>query len=265
MLLIKPFPDKTQTFGDGCASKCVSQSVGGFRSPRCWANEPGPLPAPTLRDRPLGTWVGSAQSREANSSRGPGGSSSRTGGKLRDFGHDRMSLFLPLPTCVGWSQDLGSKASYIARDGLGIHSHPLVLGWPSSPGAKSAWTVGICLPTRPSSSFPALGGPEAWLHQFRALPPQCSQAVGDLEGPLSGQGLPWAAERQKSAQAPKEASCAWRALEPLTSPLGKGGWQEKLQSLVSCESSEGAGPAKGSWHPASGGDSLRGSCRWPCC
>lgn len=174
MLLIKPFPDKTQTFGDGCASTCVSQSVGGFRSPRCWAKEPGPLPAPTLRDRPLGTWVGSAQSREAKAP-GAQGAALLEQGKLWDFGHDGMSLFLSLPMCVGWSRDLGSKDSYRARRGLGIHSHPPGLGWLSSPGAKSAWTVGICLPTGPSSSFPAPGGPEAWLHQLRALPPQCSK------------------------------------------------------------------------------------------
>lgn len=73
--------------------------------------------------------------------------------------------------------------------------------------------------------LPCAGGSEAWLHQFRALPPQCSQAVGDLERPPS----------DRSPQAPKEASCAWSALEPLTSPLSKGGWQEELQSLVSCE------------------------------
>lgn len=119
MLLIKPFPDKAQTFGDGCASKCVSQSVGGCAV----ASTLGP--APSLRGRPLGTGVGSTQSREANSSRDQRDSSSKTEllwRKRVDLCRDGMALSLSL--CVwGEARTWGAREA-VAGGGLEFPSMP---------------------------------------------------------------------------------------------------------------------------------------------
>lgn len=109
-LLIKPLPDKTQTLADGCGCGSGSQSVDSCRSPCCLASRPGPLPAPTLADRPLGKGgeagrgAGSAQSREASSSGVQGAAllGQLLGEKTWDFLHGMScSPSLSPSPCVG--------------------------------------------------------------------------------------------------------------------------------------------------------------------
>lgn len=146
------------------------------------------------------------------------------------------------PSCVGGSQDLGNKGGSGQR-WPGNHSHPLVLGWESSPGATSAWTLGPCCPPAPGPSSPS---PGAW------GPGCCPYNVAEHQGPRKA--AEWAlsslgSSGKEERQAPEEASCAWSALVPLKSPLSQraaGG----TACGGSCESWQGHGPAKGSWHSA---------------
>lgn len=89
--------------------------VDGCRSPRhrAWTTA-----SPTLRDRPVRTRVGSAQSREANSSRDAGAALGQSffGENLWDLGYDRMSLSPSFPPSMcGLKQNLGSRGSCSRR------------------------------------------------------------------------------------------------------------------------------------------------------
>ena len=149
--------------------------VRGCRGPRHLASRLGPRPAPTLGDRPLGSRLGSARSREASGSR----------------------LQAPRPDCTS-SGCCPSKAAE-QRD----------------PREATEWAP---------SSLATLSQEHGW--------------------------------------APEEASCAWRALVPLKSPLS----QQAAGGIPGRGQPRAAGTQPGSCPLLSAsGRAPRGGCVWPCC
>ena len=194
--LIKPLPDKTQTLSVGCGSGCGSQSVGNYRSPCCLASRPGPLPAPTLRDRPLGKVsegvlrAGRAQSREANSYRVPGGCSSRTASWRKDFFLGRS--FPPSLPLHEWAEarTWGARAA-VARGGLEFT--PISWWWPGraaqGPNRPRLLARTACLPACPWAWQPVPRTVSGALKAWSTLSGCCPNSVAEPWGP--GKSTMW--------------------------------------------------------------------------